>query len=326
VRRPGGRLAGRPWCRRKLGSGAIRRGLPLTISASPEQQGAVGMAPRMTKAFAQRVKCADPVVFAVAKRRLAPMSNEVWSVRRLPLRLVYELGREPVLGGSRPPTQRDVGGNVNNTKQRLLRYVVAAPSCDGSRARVSLRRPSARYHVGRVSRYNHCVLPLMVGVGSIGVGSLTTCRAGRATDHDDFPPVDGIGKGGDAAVETPSWETDYTTTPSPHHPIGAKGGRRVAQCRAYLDEPSAYGVAQRMGLTRQTVKRCLERAAELGWWRRLTTCAQRARPGDHRGSPSLACRPMPTARSSTGDGGSRPSCRITVASMASDSPDNTCRQ
>jgi carbon-monoxide dehydrogenase large subunit len=25
------------------------------------------------------------------------------------------------------------------------------------------------------------------------------------------------------AVETPSWETDWTTTPSPHHPIGAKG-------------------------------------------------------------------------------------------------------
>ncbi len=25
------------------------------------------------------------------------------------------------------------------------------------------------------------------------------------------------------AVETPSWETDYTTMPSPHHPIGAKG-------------------------------------------------------------------------------------------------------
>jgi len=61
---------------------------------------------------------------------------------------------------------------------------------------------------------------------------------------------------------------------------------------AYLDEPSAYGVAQRMGLTRQTVKRCLERAAELGWWRRLTTCAQRVRPGDHRGSPGFACRPM----------------------------------
>ena len=25
------------------------------------------------------------------------------------------------------------------------------------------------------------------------------------------------------AVETPNWETDFTVTPSPHHPIGAKG-------------------------------------------------------------------------------------------------------
>jgi carbon-monoxide dehydrogenase large subunit len=25
------------------------------------------------------------------------------------------------------------------------------------------------------------------------------------------------------AVETPVWETDWTVTPSPHHPIGAKG-------------------------------------------------------------------------------------------------------
>jgi carbon-monoxide dehydrogenase large subunit len=25
------------------------------------------------------------------------------------------------------------------------------------------------------------------------------------------------------AVETPKWETDHTVTPSPHHPIGAKG-------------------------------------------------------------------------------------------------------
>ena len=55
----------------------------------PGTTGTVGMAPRMTKAFVQPVKCADPVVFAVAKRRLAPMSNEVWSVRRLPLRLVH---------------------------------------------------------------------------------------------------------------------------------------------------------------------------------------------------------------------------------------------
>jgi carbon-monoxide dehydrogenase large subunit len=25
------------------------------------------------------------------------------------------------------------------------------------------------------------------------------------------------------AVETPKWETGHTVTPSPHHPIGAKG-------------------------------------------------------------------------------------------------------
>ena len=25
------------------------------------------------------------------------------------------------------------------------------------------------------------------------------------------------------AVEVPDWETDFTVTPSPHHPIGAKG-------------------------------------------------------------------------------------------------------
>ena len=25
------------------------------------------------------------------------------------------------------------------------------------------------------------------------------------------------------AVETPNWETDKTVTPSPHHPLGAKG-------------------------------------------------------------------------------------------------------
>ena len=43
--------------------------------------------------------------------------------------------------------------------------------------------------------------------------------------------------------------------------------------------------------------------------------------------PGLCLPPdAPTAWSSTGGGGSRPSCRITVTSMASDSPDDTCRQ
>jgi aerobic carbon-monoxide dehydrogenase large subunit len=37
---------------------------------------------------------------------------------------------------------------------------------------------------------------------------------GNASQLDFFPPI---------AFETPAWETDYTTTPSPHHPIGAKG-------------------------------------------------------------------------------------------------------
>ena len=39
-----------------------------------------------------------------------------------------------------------------------------------------------------------------------------TSRAPRCMDF--FLPT---------AVETPVWETDYTVTPSPHHPIGAKG-------------------------------------------------------------------------------------------------------
>jgi hypothetical protein len=40
---------------------------------------------------------------------------------------------------------------------------------------------------------------------------------------------------------------------------------RVERARiilAYLEEPSAYGVARAIGVTHQTVTRCLERAAE----------------------------------------------------------------
>src|SRR5260370_38701168 len=33
---------------------------------------------------------------------------------------------------------------------------------------------------------------------------------------------------------------------------------------AYLEDPSAYAVGRRVGVTQQTVTRCLERAAELG--------------------------------------------------------------
>jgi carbon-monoxide dehydrogenase large subunit len=51
------------------------------------------------------------------------------------------------------------------------------------------------------------------------------------------------------AVETPVWETDYTTTPSPHHPIGAKGvgespnvGGVSAISNAVIDAFSHLGV------------------------------------------------------------------------------------
>jgi len=52
------------------------------------------------------------------------------------------------------------------------------------------------------------------------------------------------------AVETPNWETDYTVTPSPHHPIGAKGvgespnvGGVSAFSNAVIDAFSHHGVA-----------------------------------------------------------------------------------
>jgi len=51
------------------------------------------------------------------------------------------------------------------------------------------------------------------------------------------------------AVETPHWETDYTVTPSPHHPIGAKGvgespnvGGVPAFSNAVIDAFAPYGV------------------------------------------------------------------------------------
>ncbi|MFZ1024484.1 MAG: molybdopterin cofactor-binding domain-containing protein, partial [Thermoplasmata archaeon] len=51
------------------------------------------------------------------------------------------------------------------------------------------------------------------------------------------------------AVETPKWETGKTTTPSPHHPFGAKGvgesatvGAPAAIVNAVLDALEPYGV------------------------------------------------------------------------------------
>src|ERR1700757_4126644 len=44
----------------------------------------------------------------------------------------------------------------------------------------------------------------------------------------------------------------------------ASGVERARMILAYLEEPSAYVVARRIGVTQQTVTRCLKRAAELG--------------------------------------------------------------
>jgi len=51
------------------------------------------------------------------------------------------------------------------------------------------------------------------------------------------------------AMETPSWETAKTTTPSPHHPIGAKGvgesatvGSPAAFVNAVIDAVGHLGI------------------------------------------------------------------------------------
>jgi carbon-monoxide dehydrogenase large subunit len=60
-------------------------------------------------------------------------------------------------------------------------------------------------------------------------GGLTEAFAiamGQIIDYDDMGNVQGASFMDyfiPTAVETPEWETDFTVTPSPHHPIGAKG-------------------------------------------------------------------------------------------------------
>jgi aerobic carbon-monoxide dehydrogenase large subunit len=71
------------------------------------------------------------------------------------------------------------------------------------------------------------------------------------------------------AVESPKWETDRTVTPSPHHPIGAKGvgespnvGSPQAFVNAVMDALSPLGVTHiDMPLTREKVWRAIQGAA-----------------------------------------------------------------
>ncbi len=70
------------------------------------------------------------------------------------------------------------------------------------------------------------------------------------------------------ALETPHWETDKTTTPSPHHPIGAKGvgespnvGSPAAFVNAVIDALSPLGVRHiDMPITRDKVWRAIRGA------------------------------------------------------------------
>ena len=68
------------------------------------------------------------------------------------------------------------------------------------------------------------------------------------------------------SLETPVWETAKTTTPSPHHPIGAKGvgespnvGSPAAFVNAVIDALSPLGVRHiDMPITRDKVWRAMQ--------------------------------------------------------------------
>jgi carbon-monoxide dehydrogenase large subunit len=70
------------------------------------------------------------------------------------------------------------------------------------------------------------------------------------------------------ALETPSWETGSTCTPSPHHPIGAKGvgespnvGSPAAFVNAVMDALSPLGITHiDMPLSRSKVWTAIQAA------------------------------------------------------------------
>ena len=74
---------------------------------------------------------------------------------------------------------------------------------------------------------------------------------------------------------------------------------RVERARiilAYLEEPSAYAVARAMGVSPQTVTRCLERAAELGGVGGAGRPRTHGTGCDYGGGQNLACRTFRLAR------------------------------
>ena len=101
-------------------------GLPVDSLRQREQQGAVGVgANRITKAFVRPVECADAIVFAIAKCRLAPNVDAKFTVSGALAFSYMNWAASPSSAGAVRPPAEMLAGNVNNTKQRLLGYVVA---------------------------------------------------------------------------------------------------------------------------------------------------------------------------------------------------------
>ena len=75
------------------------------------------------------------------------------------------------------------------------------------------------------------VRPLAGGHSLVPMMKLRLATPEHLVDLHDIADLKGVRRDGGrlligampTAVETPHWETDFTVTPSPHHPIGAKG-------------------------------------------------------------------------------------------------------
>jgi carbon-monoxide dehydrogenase large subunit len=95
---------------------------------------------------------------------------------------------------------------------------------------VDIDRGTGQVHIRRFMAVDDCgtVINPMVVEGQVH-GGLTQGLA-PALYEEIFYDEDGNVHGGNfqdylipTSMETPSWEIDRTVTPSPHHPIGAKG-------------------------------------------------------------------------------------------------------
>ncbi|MFQ5679720.1 MAG: aerobic carbon-monoxide dehydrogenase large subunit [Gemmatimonadota bacterium] len=121
---------------------------------------------------------------------------------------------------------------------------------------VEIDRGTGEWHVRRFVAVDDCgtVINPVVVEGQIhgGLAEGFAIASMQLIDFDDSGNI----RGGNlmeyllpTAVETPAWETAGTVTPSPHHPIGAKGvgespnvGSPAAFVNAVIDALSPYGV------------------------------------------------------------------------------------